>query len=65
MILIAAGGIVFYAIRRLFVPEPLESLDIGSAFTIVATLINLAVGRLLLRAGRQMRSMTLEADGAT
>jgi len=63
LILLAAGGISFYAIRRLFAPEPLESLHIGTAFTLLATLINLGVGRLLVRTGRQMRSIALEADG--
>jgi cation diffusion facilitator family transporter len=63
LILVAAGGIVFYAVRRLIVPQPLEALGIGGAFSLVATLINLVVARVLLRAGRQMRSIVLEADG--
>jgi cation diffusion facilitator family transporter len=63
LILLAAGAITYFAIHRLFVPEPLEKLDIGSAFTLAATLINLGVGRWLIRAGRQTRSIALEADG--
>jgi cation diffusion facilitator family transporter len=63
LILIAALAIAAYAVRRLFVPEELESLHIGSAFTIVATLINLLVGLRLLRAGREEGSIVLEADG--
>jgi cation diffusion facilitator family transporter len=63
LILIAAGGIAWLAVRRLFVPQELESLDIGSAFTLLATLVNLVVGQVLLRAGRQARSIVLEADG--
>jgi cation diffusion facilitator family transporter len=63
LILVASCGIAWYAIRRLFVPEPLESLDLGTAFTLAATAVNLVVGRILLRAGRQTRSIVLEADG--
>jgi cation diffusion facilitator family transporter len=63
LILVAAGGIVWYAVHRLIDPEPLKALNVGSAFTGVATLINLAVARILLRAGRQSHSIVLEADG--
>ena len=59
LILVAAGGIAWYAVRRLFVPQELESLDVGSAFTLAATLLNLAVGRRLIRVGRQARSIAL------
>ena len=63
LILAAAVAIAWYAVRRLFVPQALESLHIGSAFTVVATLLNLLVGRRLVRVGRQARSIALEADG--
>jgi cation diffusion facilitator family transporter len=63
LILVAAVAIAWFAVRRLFVPQELESLDLGSAFTLAATLINLIVARVLLRAGRQARSIVLEADG--
>src|SRR5579884_858073 len=63
LILVAAVGIAWYAVRRLFAPQELEALGTGSAFTAFATLINLSVGQVLLRAGRQARSIVLEADG--
>jgi cation diffusion facilitator family transporter len=63
LILVAAFAIAWYAVRRLFVPQELESLDVGSAFTLAATVINLGVARVLLRAGRRERSIVLEADG--
>jgi cation diffusion facilitator family transporter len=63
LILVAAVGIAWYSARRLFFPQQLESLDVGSAFTLAATLINLVVARVLLRAGRRTRSIALEADG--
>lgn len=63
LILVAAGAIAWYAVRRLFTPEPLEALDLGIALALVATLVNLIVARLLLRVGREQRSIVLVADG--
>ncbi len=63
LILVAAAAIAWYAARRLFVPEPLEALDVGALISGVATLINLVVAQILLRAGRRHRSIVLEADG--
>src|SRR5207244_1780681 len=62
-ILAAAGAIIWYAVRRLFAPEELQALDLGIAAALVATLINLLVARLLLRVGREHRSVVLVADG--
>jgi cation diffusion facilitator family transporter len=63
MILLAAAAIIFTAVRRLLNPMPLEQLGIGLAISVVASLINLAVAMILLRAGRRYNSITLEADG--
>jgi cation diffusion facilitator family transporter len=63
MIFIAAAVILYTAVRRLLHPEPLESLGAGLAIATVASLINGAVGMLLIRTGRRHRSATLTADG--
>jgi cation diffusion facilitator family transporter len=63
LILVAAGGIVWYAVRRLLAPQRLEALDVGSALTLLATAVNFAVGWLLVRAGRRAESIVVEADG--
>ena len=63
MIVVAAGLIVYTAIERLINPRPLEDLGIGLAVTLIATVINGAVGWILLRQGRRHRSMALVADG--
>lgn len=63
MILVAAGLIIYSAVERLLHPEPLESLGLGLVVTAVATVINLVVGYLIIRAGRRARSITLVADG--
>jgi cation diffusion facilitator family transporter len=44
-------------------PQPIAAVGLGLAVSGVASLINLAVGWLLLRAGRKERSIILEADG--
>ncbi len=63
LILLAAGAIVIAAIDRLLQPQPLEQIGIGLLVSLLASLINLAVGRLLLIAGRRQRSIIIEADG--
>ena len=63
LIIVAAGGIAWYAIQRLIIPQPLESLGLGTAVALVASLINFVVAQWLLRVGRQHHSIVLEADG--
>jgi cation diffusion facilitator family transporter len=63
MVLVAAGLIVWTAIQRLLDPVPLDQAGVGLALSTGASLINLAVGVTLLRAGRRHRSITLVADG--
>ena len=63
LIIAAAGGIAWYSIQRLVTPQPLESLGLGTAVALVASLINLFVAQWLLRAGRRHHSIVLEADG--
>lgn len=63
MILVAAALIVYAAVDRLLNPQPLEDLGIGLAITLGATVVNGAVGVIILRQGRRHRSMALVADG--
>ena len=62
LILIAAISIGVAAINRLIFPQPLEQAGAGLAISTAASLINFFVARILLRAGRAYRSITLEAD---
>lgn len=62
LILFAAGAIVIAAIDRLLHPQAVEQLGIGLVISLVASLINFLTARVLLAAGRQYRSITLEAD---
>ena len=63
MIFVAAAAILISAVQRIITPEPLESLGWGLLLLVAATLINLGVSLVLIRAGRKHRSITLEADG--
>ncbi len=63
LILVAALGIAWFALRRLFSPEPLQSLDLGTGLSLAAAVVNLGVGQVLLRVGRRVGSIVLEADG--
>ena len=62
LVLVAALGIAYAAVDRLLHPQPLEAVGIGLAVSVVASLVNLATARTLMRVGRQYRSITLEAD---
>jgi cation diffusion facilitator family transporter len=62
LILGAAAAIVWTAIPRLLAPQPIESVGLGFAVSIAASLVNLGVSRVLLAAGRRHRSIALEAD---
>ena len=62
LILGAAIGIISAAMNRLFHPRELEQLGFGLVVSIAASAINLIVSRILLREGKNRRSITLEAD---
>lgn len=62
MILIAAGSIAFTAIPRLISPQPLEQVGLGMVIVILASLVNLFVAQVLLKAGKKYNSITLESD---
>jgi cation diffusion facilitator family transporter len=64
LILVAAVTIILSAIPRLINPQPIEQVGLGLAVSVVASLINFGVARVLKRAGRRYNSITLEADSA-
>jgi cation diffusion facilitator family transporter len=63
LILGASASIAWVAVERLRHPMPLEDLGVGIAVSGIASLVNLAVGLVLIRYGRRHRSIALEADG--
>ena len=63
LIFLAAGGIIYTAIPRLLAPQPIENVGIGLAVSVAASIVNLVVGILLIKIGKQHHSIVLEADG--
>ena len=62
LIFAAAVGIAWTAARRRMAPQPLESVGLGLAVSVGASLGNFGVSRVLLTAGRRYHSIALEAD---
>jgi len=62
LILVAAVSIGFAAVMRLLHPQPLEALGVGLLVSVAASVVNLVVALLLLRAGKKHNSITLEAN---
>jgi cation diffusion facilitator family transporter len=62
LIVLAAIGIIYAAINRMYHPQPLEELGLGMALSVIATLINLVTSRIMLHHGKKHNSITLEAD---
>ena len=62
LILIAAVGIGVAAIQRLLAPKPLEQVGLGLGVSVVASLVNLFVALVLLKASKRYHSITLEAN---
>lgn len=63
LIFIAAGSIIYTAVQRLLHPGLIQQLGIGLMISTGASLINLIVGRLLIKTGKKYNSISLEADG--
>ncbi len=62
LILVAAAGIAVTAIERIFNPREIEQVGIGLGVSVVATLVNFVVARMLYKASKEHGSITLEAD---
>ena len=63
LILLASATIAYAAIDRLINPSELADVGVGLSITLAATIVNLGAARMLGRAGREEKSLTLEADG--
>lgn len=63
MIVVAAAFICYTAVERLINPQEIESVGIGLAVSVVASVLNGIVAFKLMAVGRAHRSAALEADG--
>ena len=62
LILLAACGIAYAAIQRFMNPLPIQQAVAGVTVSLLASIINFAVARVLLRQARDHRSIALDAD---
>jgi cation diffusion facilitator family transporter len=62
LILVAAASIAYSSVMRLMHPRPVHDAFTGIAISVVASLVNVGVAGMLLRAGQRYRSIALEAD---
>ncbi len=62
LILVAAVSIAWTAFQRLLDPKPLEQVGIGLGVSLLASIINFVVARILLQAAKRNHSITLEAS---
>ncbi|ABX03628.1 MAG TPA: cation transporter [Herpetosiphon sp.] len=62
LIMLAAGSIIWTAWPRVLNPTPITRLDLGLGLSIFATAINGGVAWIIMRAGKRLRSITLQAD---
>ncbi|MGE5047896.1 MAG: cation diffusion facilitator family transporter, partial [Deltaproteobacteria bacterium] len=62
LILLAAASIAWAAVPRLLSPQAIDQAGVGLVISAAASLVNLLVSRVLLRAARANHSIALEAD---
>ncbi len=62
LIIVAALGIIWVAVHRLFDPQPIAQVGWGLALSLGSSALNGLLAWLMFRAARQHRSMALEAD---
>jgi cation diffusion facilitator family transporter len=62
LIIVAALGIIWAAVQRLFHPLPIDQLGWGLALSVLSSLLNAMLAWAMLHSGRHHRSMALEGD---
>lgn len=63
LIFVAAGWIIWEAIRKLLEPQPMETVGWGVAVMLFSAVANQFVSRRLFRVGKETDSVALMADG--
>ena len=62
LIFIAALAIVGAALHRMWVPQPMQDLDLGLVLSVIASGLNAALASAMMKKAREVRSMALEGD---
>jgi cation diffusion facilitator family transporter len=63
LILVASVSIGYASILKILNPGQIEELGMGLVISLIASILNLGVGIVLLNAGKNLKSITLIADG--
>ncbi len=63
LIFVASLSIIYSSVPKLWNPTTLENINIGLIVSLSASIVNLVVGQILIRNGKKMKSLVLEADG--
>ncbi|MEI7502523.1 MAG: cation diffusion facilitator family transporter [Paludibacter sp.] len=62
LIFVAAGWIIFEAVKKLLHPEPMEEVGWGIIIMIISALVNIFVSNKLFKVGKETDSIALQAD---
>lgn len=62
LIFIAAGWIVYEAVRKVVIPASIESINLGFWIMVFSVVVNIIVSSMLFRVGRSTQSQALLAD---
>ena len=62
LIFLAAGWIIYEAVKKIRHPEPIEYLSWGVGVMLVSAVFNIVVSSMLFRVARETDSVALEAD---
>lgn len=62
LIFIAAGWIIYEAVKKLIHPNPVEVIGLGIGVMIISGLVNIFISRKLYKVARETESIALEAD---
>ena len=63
LIIIAAINIIYNSIDSILHPEQIKNIDKGIYLIVLAGLLNFFLGYFLIRKSKELKSITLEADG--
>jgi len=62
LIFLAAGWIIYEAIKKLMNPEPIEYVGWGIGVMLISTVLNIIISKMLFRVAKETDSIALEAD---
>jgi cation diffusion facilitator family transporter len=62
LIFLAAGWIIYEAVKKLFHPEPIETIGWGIGVMLLSAVVNIGVSHMLFKVGRETDSIALQAD---